>query len=105
MVLHKNSLNVVPSIGFPPAESPTPSPSSPLKPQTQIQQEQEAIKDVEEGGLYASPPCIEIQAAGVRRSSAPLHYSLPPPNVEPPEETYLMVTSEQRSSPSFLFLS
>ncbi|XP_041653134.1 LIM and calponin homology domains-containing protein 1-like isoform X2 [Cheilinus undulatus] len=89
------SLHVIPSIDAPPGESPTLSPTSPLKPQVQIQREIQSVKDDERGDRPASPPCIEIHAAGGRRSSEPLPYSLPQPHAEPPKETHQMVTSEQ----------
>ncbi|XP_044060463.1 LIM and calponin homology domains-containing protein 1-like isoform X10 [Siniperca chuatsi] len=93
------SPNEVSSLDAPPGESPSPSPTPPLKPHIQIQTESQAKKDEEEGEQTDSTPCIEIHAAGVRRSSEPLPCSLPQPHAEPPMETvtHLMVTSEQRS--------
>ncbi|XP_044060461.1 LIM and calponin homology domains-containing protein 1-like isoform X9 [Siniperca chuatsi] len=94
------SPNEVSSLDAPPGESPSPSPTPPLKPHIQIQTESQAKKDEEEGEQTDSTPCIEIHAAGVRRSSEPLPCSLPQPHAEPPMETvtHLMVTSEQRFS-------
>ncbi|XP_044060455.1 LIM and calponin homology domains-containing protein 1-like isoform X3 [Siniperca chuatsi] len=91
------SPNEVSSLDAPPGESPSPSPTPPLKPHIQIQTESQAKKDEEEGEQTDSTPCIEIHAAGVRRSSEPLPCSLPQPHAEPPMETvtHLMVTSEQ----------
>ncbi|XP_070769044.1 LIM and calponin homology domains-containing protein 1-like [Enoplosus armatus] len=93
------SPNEVPSLDAPPGESPSPSPSPsptpPLEIQIQIQKESQANEDEEEGEQAASTPCIEIHAAGVRRSSEPLPCSLPQPHAEPPMETHPMVTSEQ----------
>nr|XP_020508675.1 LIM and calponin homology domains-containing protein 1 isoform X2 [Labrus bergylta] len=89
------SLNVIPSLDVPPGESPILSPTSPRKPQIQIQKENQSKMDDEGGSLPASPPYIEIHAAGVRRSSEPLPYSLPQPHADPPKETHLTVTSEQ----------
>uniref|UniRef100_A0A3P8PRJ5 LIM and calponin homology domains 1b n=1 Tax=Astatotilapia calliptera TaxID=8154 RepID=A0A3P8PRJ5_ASTCA len=93
------SLNEVCSLEIPPGESPSPSPTLPLKPCTQIQKENHIKKDKHEGRQSASPPCIEIHTAGKRRRSEPLPSSLPQPQAEPPRETviHLMVTSEQRS--------
>ncbi|XP_039477142.1 LIM and calponin homology domains-containing protein 1 isoform X4 [Oreochromis aureus] len=93
------SLNEVCSLDIPPGESPSPPPTLPLKPCTQIQKENHIKKDKQEGRQSASPPCIEIQTAGKRRRSEPLPSSLPQPQAEPPRETviHLMVTSEQRS--------
>ncbi|XP_070818114.1 LIM and calponin homology domains-containing protein 1 isoform X2 [Chaetodon trifascialis] len=91
------SPNEIPSLDVSAGESPSPSPTPPLKPQIQIQKENQAKKDEEEGEQTASTPCIEIHAAGVRRSSEPLPCSLPQPHAEPPMETltHLMVTTEQ----------
>nr|XP_004553740.2 LIM and calponin homology domains-containing protein 1 isoform X1 [Maylandia zebra] len=91
------SLNEVCSLEIPPGESPSPSPTLPLKPCTQIQKENHIKKDKHEGRQSASPPCIEIHTAGKRRRSEPLPSSLPQPQAEPPRETviHLMVTSEQ----------
>ncbi|XP_019219426.1 LIM and calponin homology domains-containing protein 1 isoform X7 [Oreochromis niloticus] len=91
------SLNEVCSLDIPPGESPSPPPTLPLKPCTQIQKENHIKKDKQEGRQSASPPCIEIQTAGKRRRSEPLPSSLPQPQAEPPRETviHLMVTSEQ----------
>ncbi|XP_063349595.1 LIM and calponin homology domains-containing protein 1-like isoform X2 [Pelmatolapia mariae] len=93
------SLNEVCSLEIPPGESPSPSPTLPLKPCTQIQKENHIKKDKQEGRQSASPPCIEIHTAGKRRRSEPLPSSLPQPQAEPSRETviHLMVTSEQRS--------
>ncbi|KAM9357173.1 LIM and calponin homology domains-containing protein 1-like [Symphorus nematophorus] len=87
------SPNEIPSLDAPPGESPTP----PLEPQIQIQKENQAKKDEDEGEQTSCTPCIEIHAAGVRRSSEPLPCYLPQPHAEPPMEslTHLMVTSEQ----------
>lgn len=91
-----NSPNEIPSL-----DAPSPSPTPPLEPQTQIQLEHQSVKDLEEGEQTATTPCIEIHSASVRRSSEPLPCILPRPHAEPPTETvtHLTVTSEQRSSP------
>ncbi|XP_045886124.1 LIM and calponin homology domains-containing protein 1-like isoform X2 [Micropterus dolomieu] len=88
------SPNEVPSLDAPPGESPSPSPTPSLKPQIQIHKESQAKNEEEEG---KQTPCIEILAAGVRRSSEPLPCSLLQPYAEPPMDTltHLMVTSEQ----------
>ncbi|GAA6222019.1 LIM and calponin homology domains-containing protein 1 [Lates japonicus] len=86
------SPNEIPSL-----DAPSPSPTPPLEPQTQIQLEHQSVKDVEEGEQTATTPCIEIHSASVRRSSEPLPCILPQPHAEPPTETvtHLTVTSEQ----------
>ncbi|XP_036932082.1 LIM and calponin homology domains-containing protein 1-like isoform X5 [Acanthopagrus latus] len=93
------SPNEIPSLDAPPGESPSLSPTLPLQPQIQIQRETQAKKEDPGGEQTASTSCIEIHAAGVRRSSEPLPCSLPQPAAEPPTKTvtHLMVTSEQRS--------
>ncbi|XP_036932079.1 LIM and calponin homology domains-containing protein 1-like isoform X2 [Acanthopagrus latus] len=91
------SPNEIPSLDAPPGESPSLSPTLPLQPQIQIQRETQAKKEDPGGEQTASTSCIEIHAAGVRRSSEPLPCSLPQPAAEPPTKTvtHLMVTSEQ----------
>lgn len=92
-----NSPSEIPSLDTPPGEPPNPPPTWPLEPQIQNQKENQAKK--EEGDQTAFIPCIEIHAAGPRRSSEPLPSNLPQPHAEPPLETvtHLIVTSEQRS--------
>ncbi|XP_039975171.1 LIM and calponin homology domains-containing protein 1-like isoform X3 [Xiphias gladius] len=82
---------------IPGLDAPSPRPTPHLKPQTQIQQEHQSIKDAEEGEQTASTPCIEIPSASMRRRSEPLPCSVPQPHAEPPTKniTHLMVTSEQ----------
>nr|XP_046261476.1 LIM and calponin homology domains-containing protein 1 isoform X7 [Scatophagus argus] len=87
------SPNEIPSLDAPPGGSRRPSPTPPLTPQIQIQKEDQAIKDEEEGEHAASIPCTEIHAAGMRRSSDPVPCSLPQPHAEGRME----VNSEQRS--------
>ncbi|XP_072251309.1 LIM and calponin homology domains-containing protein 1-like isoform X1 [Leuresthes tenuis] len=91
-----SSPNEVPSFVVPLEDSYSPSPTPPLEPHTQIQ-ENKSKKDAEEGEKTASIPCIEIHAVGIRRSSEPLPCSLPQPHTEPPREivTHPKVTSEQ----------
>ncbi|XP_071313324.1 LIM and calponin homology domains-containing protein 1-like isoform X2 [Trachinotus anak] len=86
------SPNEIPSL-----DAPSPSPTPPLIPQTQIQQEHQSIKDEEEGEQTASTPCIESHSSSMRRSSEPLPCSLPQPHAEPNTKavTHLTVTSEQ----------
>lgn len=102
-----NSPNEIPSLDAPPGESPSPSPTQPLEPQTQIKKETQEKMDKEEGDQTASIHCNEIHAAGLRRSSEPLPYNLPQPHAEPPMETvtHLIVTSEQRSLSWYMFFS
>ncbi|XP_027136685.1 LIM and calponin homology domains-containing protein 1 isoform X3 [Larimichthys crocea] len=87
------SPNEIPILDPQTRESPTP----PLEPQIQIQEENRAVKDEEEGEQTCSTPCCEIHATGMRRISEPLPCSLPQSHAEPPMEavTHLMVTSEQ----------
>lgn len=97
------SPNEVYSLDTPPGESPSPSPIPLLEPHIQIQME--STKDEEEGDQAASTSFIEIHAVSMRRSSEPLPFSLSQPHAEPPRETvtHLTVSSEQRSSPLFIF--
>ncbi|XP_039668773.1 LIM and calponin homology domains-containing protein 1-like isoform X9 [Perca fluviatilis] len=93
------SSNELPSLDDPPGESPSLSPTPPLEPQIQIQKKNQTKKDDEEGKQTASTLCIEIHAAGLRRSSEPLPCRVPQPCAEPPmvNVTHLIITSEQRS--------
>lgn len=98
-----NSPSETPSLDTPPGEPPNPPPTRPLEHQIQNQKENQAKK--EEGDQTAFIPCIEIHAAGPRRSSEPLPSYLPQPHAEPPLETvtHLIVTSEQRSLSWYIF--
>ncbi|XP_039668770.1 LIM and calponin homology domains-containing protein 1-like isoform X6 [Perca fluviatilis] len=91
------SSNELPSLDDPPGESPSLSPTPPLEPQIQIQKKNQTKKDDEEGKQTASTLCIEIHAAGLRRSSEPLPCRVPQPCAEPPmvNVTHLIITSEQ----------
>ncbi|XP_028444976.1 LIM and calponin homology domains-containing protein 1 isoform X5 [Perca flavescens] len=91
------SSNELPSLDDPPGESPSSSPTPSLEPQIQIQKKNQTKKDDEEGKQTASTLCIEIHAAGLRRSSEPLPCRVPQPCAEPPmvNVTHLIITSEQ----------
>ncbi|KAM7417197.1 hypothetical protein PAMA_017032 [Pampus argenteus] len=91
------SPNEVPRIVAPPPVSPSPPTTLPLEPQTQIEKENQGKRDQEQGEWTPSTLCIEVHAAGLRRSSEPLPCSLPQPYAEPPREAvnHLTVTSEQ----------
>ncbi|XP_032383209.1 LIM and calponin homology domains-containing protein 1 isoform X9 [Etheostoma spectabile] len=93
------SPNEPPSLDDPPGESPSLSATPPLEPQIQIQKTNQTKKDDEEGKQTASTLCLEIHAAGLRRSSEPLPCRVPQPCAEPPmvNVTHLIITSEQRS--------
>ncbi|XP_035860418.1 LIM and calponin homology domains-containing protein 1 isoform X9 [Sander lucioperca] len=93
------SPNEPPSLANPPGESPSSSPTPPLEPQIQIQKKNQTKKDDDEVKQTASTLCIEIHAAGLRRSSEPLPCRVPQPCAEPPmvNVTHLIITSEQRS--------
>ncbi|XP_034738875.1 LIM and calponin homology domains-containing protein 1-like isoform X8 [Etheostoma cragini] len=93
------SPNELPSLDDPPGESPSLSATPPLQPQIQIQKKNQTKKDDEEGKQTASTLCLEIHAAGLRRSSEPLPCRVPQPCAEPPmvNVTHLIITSEQRS--------
>ncbi|XP_069387343.1 LIM and calponin homology domains-containing protein 1 isoform X13 [Paralichthys olivaceus] len=77
---------------IPSLDTPSPSSTPPLEPQTQIQRE-------DEGEHSFSIPNIEIHAAITRRSSDPPPCSVPQPHAEPRTETvtHLMGPSAQRS--------
>ncbi|XP_032383205.1 LIM and calponin homology domains-containing protein 1 isoform X6 [Etheostoma spectabile] len=91
------SPNEPPSLDDPPGESPSLSATPPLEPQIQIQKTNQTKKDDEEGKQTASTLCLEIHAAGLRRSSEPLPCRVPQPCAEPPmvNVTHLIITSEQ----------
>ncbi|XP_035860397.1 LIM and calponin homology domains-containing protein 1 isoform X4 [Sander lucioperca] len=91
------SPNEPPSLANPPGESPSSSPTPPLEPQIQIQKKNQTKKDDDEVKQTASTLCIEIHAAGLRRSSEPLPCRVPQPCAEPPmvNVTHLIITSEQ----------
>ncbi|XP_034738869.1 LIM and calponin homology domains-containing protein 1-like isoform X2 [Etheostoma cragini] len=91
------SPNELPSLDDPPGESPSLSATPPLQPQIQIQKKNQTKKDDEEGKQTASTLCLEIHAAGLRRSSEPLPCRVPQPCAEPPmvNVTHLIITSEQ----------
>ncbi|XP_069387341.1 LIM and calponin homology domains-containing protein 1 isoform X11 [Paralichthys olivaceus] len=78
---------------IPSLDTPSPSSTPPLEPQTQIQRE-------DEGEHSFSIPNIEIHAAITRRSSDPPPCSVPQPHAEPRTETvtHLMGPSAQRFS-------
>ncbi|XP_067373941.1 LIM and calponin homology domains-containing protein 1-like isoform X4 [Channa argus] len=88
------SPNDVPSIDAQPPESLSPSAIPSLKPQKQIQKENQSKMDKEEGE----------QRVCVRRSSAPVSCNFSRPSAEPHRETltYLTVTSDQ-STPAHSF--
>nr|XP_046261472.1 LIM and calponin homology domains-containing protein 1 isoform X3 [Scatophagus argus] len=97
------SPNEIPSLDAPPGGSRRPSPTPPLTPQIQIQKEDQAIKDEEEGEHAASIPCTEIHAAGMRRSSDPVPCSLPQPHAEGRMEVNSEQSTPARSCSEELF--